>query len=125
LVNSHRSSAALASLAVKAGGADRALFFDQAGKLAGWYGEEGVQMIPGSCAKTRAMEFIGIQMVSRKIFEYLRLEQGKFSIIRAYINAAERGEIISGFEKWNAYWMDAGTPKALERLRSYLKAITA
>jgi len=98
----------------------RPLFFDQQDALCGWQGEDGAAVMLQPDMSGRALAFSGIQVVSRRIFEYMADEKSPFSSIATYMKAARAGEKISAC-LMKEYWIDVGTVEKLEVLRSRLE----
>jgi MurNAc alpha-1-phosphate uridylyltransferase len=116
LRTAHEKSGAIATLAVMKRETDRALVFTQHGNLVGW--DNAKENKSDLLGQGERFGFSGIQIVSPKLFEFMEQEQGSFSIIRPYMKAARAGLDIKAFEMTDAYWIDAGTPERLEKLRS-------
>ena len=117
LMAAHRP-ASLATLAVMRRETSRALLFGSASRLVGWENGDGKcdRLTAGGEAAER-LAFSGIQVVSPRIFDYLELDEGNFSIITTYMRCARAGEAIEAFRIDDALWVDVGTPEKLERLR--------
>lgn len=115
MVEAHRASGALATLAVADRATSRYLLFDEQGELCGRrVGRDGeTEMVrqPG-CAQPLA--FAGIHVISPRIFSEIH-EQGAFSIIPAYLRLAGQGEKIAAFRADEYDWRDLGR---LESLRA-------
>jgi NDP-sugar pyrophosphorylase family protein len=116
---------ALATLAVKKRDTQRALMFSSEGKLVGWRGSKaGVGgMIDNkedqiSPEDATPYGFCGIHYISKKIFDYLALDQRAFSIIHSYMRAARSGELIKAYDIQGIFWADVGTPEKYQQLVS-------
>lgn len=123
LAGAHAGSGALATLVMMERQSSRCLLFDSHGQLAGWEGtkESGeTDLISEDPVLTR-LAFSGIQMVSPRIFAYMRDEEEKFSIIRSYMKAARAGEKVVSCVMKDAWWIDVGKPETLEQLRLHLE----
>lgn len=121
LIAAHRGTEAVATLAMMSRPTERALLFDQAGKLVGYQsGKQGECKTVRECSNPLALGFSGIQVCSPRIFNFMANEQGEFSTIRAYMNAAASGEAVLAYRMEQAYWIDMGTPERLAELRARL-----
>lgn len=113
MAETHRESAALATLAVQKRETSRYLLFDEQRQLCG-------RRAGGQDQWTRAtkpaepLAFCGIHIISPRIFS-LMTEQGIFSIIDVYLRLAAAGEKISAFRADEYYWRDLGKPDELQQ----------
>ena len=113
MVNAHRDSGALATLAVKDRKTSRYLLFDEAGLLCGRRaGADGVPELVRSAAKTQARAFCGIHVISPRLLTQLT-EEGAFSIIPVYLRLAAEGERVVAFGADSYTWRDVGKPENL------------
>lgn len=119
LIKAHSQHQAIATLAIMKRNTERALLFNSNCELVGW-DNKGTEknMILGAGER---FGFSGIQIVSPRIFEFMRNEAGSFSIITTYMEAARAGESVRGYDLGGNFWIDAGTPERLEELRTRLK----
>lgn len=116
----HRSSGAAATLAVMDRKTSRYLVFNDRSEMIGWENpEENKSDLVSSAAGSR-LAFSGIQIVSRTFFDFLRGEQGEFSIIRGYLNAIKAGQKVLGHRIDDTFWIDVGTESSLHALREKL-----
>ena len=115
MVQAHRNSGALATLAVQDRPTSRSLLFDKDGNLCGRRtGLDGAPEFARSAADPQALAFAGIHMISPRIFSLLE-EEGAFSIISAYLRLAAQGESIAAFRADHFYWRDLGRPQQVEQ----------
>jgi N-acetyl-alpha-D-muramate 1-phosphate uridylyltransferase len=122
LIDFHQKQKPLATLAVKSCKSDRYLLCDDKGKIIGWISERsGCRNISSPDASTQKVDFCGIHVASRKVFDYFSKEQGAFSIFTPYMKAAREGHHLLAYSMKDAYWMDIGTPQSLEELNKKLR----
>ncbi len=119
LLEYHREKKPVATLAVMTRETTRPLLFDSANRLIGWQSKEnssGEMLQSAGSVIPRA--FTGIQVVSDRIFHHMQNEQGQFSTIRAFLNAAREGESVLAYDVGAQFWLDMGTIAKLEELKS-------
>ena len=112
MVEAHRKSGALATLAVQDRKTSRYLLFDDDLQLCGR--RAGPDEIVRAESPLSALGFSGIHILSPGIFE-LMTEDGVFSIIDVYLRLAGEGEKITGFRADEYYWRDLGKPENIAR----------
>jgi mannose-1-phosphate guanylyltransferase len=100
----HHNNDALATLAVHDRRTSRYLLFDDRLQLCG--------RSPKPSESPKSLAFSGIHVVSPRLFELLS-EEGKFSIINAYLRLAAAGERIAAFRADEYEWRDLGTLNSL------------
>ena len=101
MVEFHRDSETLATLAVQDQDTSRYLLFDEQDQLCGWRSKaDGKTKLVGSSSRPQPLAFCGIHVVSPRLLPMIR-EQGVFSIIDAYLNLAARGCKIVAFHAMN------------------------
>jgi len=112
----HQLSGAVATLAVRHRRTARYLLFDEKMGLQGWRnsktGETRWCNQPAP-AKVSEWGFSGLQVVDPALFKWLPDEEN-FSIIEVYLKAAERVR-IAGYPHDTDFWLDVGSPEALEK----------
>lgn len=129
-------SGAVAALAVLDRPNRRALLVDDHDLVVGWKGNksevEGAlaageepqlteELADVRCGAARPVQFCGVQLVSNRIFDYLEQEREEsFSILRGYMRAIREGERVKAVP-FDDFWIDVGTPTALEELAAHLK----
>lgn len=107
----HRESGALATLAVQERKTSRYLLFDEKNWLCGRQaGNEGQPELARPCKRTNALAFSGVHLISPRLFSLMD-EDGVFSIITTYLGLASRGERIGAFRADEYYWRDLGKPE--------------
>lgn len=122
MVESHRQTRALATLAVQERKSSRYLLFDEQDKLCGrrLVKEEKTEVVRPSQHMTE-LAFSGIHVISPRIFSLLT-EEGVFSIVPAYLRLAAQGEKIMAFRADEYYWRDLGKPENIRQAELDIKA---
>jgi len=115
LVERHRFTKAIGTLAVMDRPSKRGLYFDARRQLVGWT-QESVPAPKGSSL----LSFCGISVASHEIFSHMA-DEGAFSIISSYLSAARASGRVYGENVTGADWTDIGTPEQLEALRERVK----
>lgn len=123
LYDAHDESGALATLAVRPVETDRYLSIDERGHVVGYgdpeTGEE--HLVTDPQGETTKADFIGVQVISPRIFELMN-EEGVFSIINVYMRLiAEEDETVHTHRADDALWIDIGTHERLEQARRYVE----
>jgi NDP-sugar pyrophosphorylase family protein len=115
MIESHRASKALATLAVQKRTTSRYLLFDQHNQLCGrrTVSEQKTEMVR-TAQQTSEVAFTGIHIISPRIFPLLT-EEGVFSIIPAYLRLAGQDEKIMAFNADQYYWRDLGKPENIKQ----------
>ena len=114
LVALHRSTNAVATLAVMKRASKRGLYFDQSMRLTGWTEERNAVAPHGDL-----FAFGGISVCSGEIFSHMDSRQ-IFSIIEPFLQAARSSHTVFGREIPADSWIDIGTPQELTRLQRRL-----
>jgi mannose-1-phosphate guanylyltransferase len=115
MLQAHRESQALATLAVQKRESSRQLLFNEQVRLCGRRAgkEKDLELVrPG--APLEPLAFCGIHIVSPRLLGLLR-EDGIFSIIDSYLRLAAEGENIAAFRADDYYWRDLGKPADLQQ----------
>jgi NDP-sugar pyrophosphorylase family protein len=114
MVQGHKSSHALATLAVQKRESSRQLLFDEHLQLCGRRaGRDREPEIVRPSPQLEPLAFSGIHVISPRLFQLMK-EDGIFSIITAYMRLAGSGEKIEGFRADEYYWRDLGRIEDLE-----------
>lgn len=100
----HRDTNALATLAVQARKTSRPLMFDEAGEFRGRAPRQGASTRD---PRMQALAFSGVHIISPQ-FLSMMAEQGAFSIIETYVRLAAQREKILAFRADDSYWRDLG-----------------
>jgi len=133
MLESHKKSGALATLAVQQRTSSRQLLFDENNLLIGRRLNNVDQLVSASgsnvsdCHSERSeksvfssvapLAFSGIHVIFPRLLT-LFTESGVFSIIDAYLRLAATGEKISAFRADNFYWHDLGRLEDLKQAES-------
>jgi len=115
LMQAHRASGALATLAAKPRETSRALLFDGEGLLCGRVKSTGEQLVRAPRGEPERLGFAGIHAASCALLPLLE-ESGAFSIVDAYLRLAGAGLPIRVFRADANRWRDAGRPSDLRPL---------
>ncbi|HYM74718.1 MAG TPA: sugar phosphate nucleotidyltransferase [Candidatus Dormibacteraeota bacterium] len=111
MIQSHRESQALATLAVQERETSRYLLFDEQNRLCGRQaGREASPEIVRSSQETQALAFSGVHVISPGLLGMLK-EEGAFSIVTSYLRLAGEGQTIAAFRADEYYWRDLGKPE--------------
>jgi len=116
LMEAHRRSEALATLAVRERKTKRYFLFDEEDRLCGWQSLESseTRMARSVNGTPTPLGFMGIQVLSPKIFRKLTAAP-PFSLVEAYLQLAGAGESIKAFRADDSRWMDLGRKEHLEQ----------
>jgi len=122
MVEVHKQSAALATLAVQERKTSRYLLFNDQLQLCGrrLVKENKTEIVRPSQNMTE-LAFAGIHVISSRIFPLLT-EGGVFSIVPAYLRLASQGEKIQAFRADEYYWRDLGKPENIQQAEQDIKA---
>ena len=111
MLQAHRDTGALATLAVQQRTSSRQLLFDQAGRLCGRRrGRDVADEIVRECQEPLPLAFAGIHVISPRLL-HLFAEDGAFSIIDTYLRLTAAGQQIQAFRADEYYWRDLGKPE--------------
>ncbi|MGA1999727.1 MAG: bifunctional transaldolase/phosoglucose isomerase [Terriglobales bacterium] len=109
MVQYHKQSHALATLAVQDRKTSRYLLFDEQSQLCGRRsGTDERPELVRPATQPNALAFSGIHVISPRLFAKMS-EDGVFSIVTCYLRLAAAGEKIVGFRADEYYWRDLGT----------------
>lgn len=122
MVEVHKKSAALATLAVQERTTSRYLLFNDHLQLCGrrLVKEEKTEIVRPS-EYLSELAFTGIHVISPRIFSLLT-EEGIFSIVPAYLRLAAQGENIQAFRADEYYWRDLGKAENIRQAEEDIKA---
>lgn len=112
LINTHKESEALATLAVMTRESSRQLLFDETMQLCAWRNSNNGEMKTArDASNTKAFAFSGIQIIHTDFFKHI-IQSGKFSIIDSYLQLAATHS-IKGFNHSGDLVLDVGKPESL------------
>jgi mannose-1-phosphate guanylyltransferase len=123
MIESHRATKALATLAVQERETMRYLLFDEQRRLCGRRAKNEPSELVVPAHKTEALAFGGIHAISPRLLRMLT-EEGAFSIITSYLRLAGAGEKIVAFRADEAYWRDLGRPESLAKAEQEFRQST-
>lgn len=113
MIEAHKQSGALGTLAVMKRDSSRQLLFDEEMNLCGWTNNTtGEQKISRKVSSMQPFAFSGIQVLSKGILDIPF--EGKFSMIDVYLHFAKE-HIIKGFDHTGNIFIDVGKPESLEK----------
>ncbi len=113
MIEAHKASDAMATLAVMQRESSRQLLFDEHLMLCGWTNNNtGEQKIVREVLEMQPLAFSGIQVLSNRMLNIPF--KGKFSIIDLYLHNA-RENIIRGYNHTGNVFIDVGKPESLEK----------
>jgi NDP-sugar pyrophosphorylase family protein len=120
LVQVHKKSGALVTLAVQDRKSSRELLFDNRFQLCGRRSGNGQDDLVGTAQPAHALAFSGIHVISPRLLRMLS-EDGAFSIVNSYMRLAGTGEKIMAYPADKYYWRDLGTPESLAQAAEDLR----
>jgi NDP-sugar pyrophosphorylase family protein len=120
MVEHHKKSGALATLAVQDRKSSRRLLFDNRFQLCGRRSGNGHDDLIGTDQPAHALAFSGIHVISPRLLPMLS-EDGAFSIVNSYMRLAGSGEKIIAYPADKFYWRDLGTPANVAQTAEDLK----
>ena len=111
MVDAHKQTQSLATLAVQKRESSRQLLFNDRGELCGRRAGHGRESeIVCSAPHLEPLAFSGIHVISPALLTNMG-EDGVFSIIDTYLRIARQGERVSAFRADEYYWCDLGRPE--------------
>ncbi len=120
LFDYHKSTEALATLALKHRETSRYFLVNKAGDLCGWRNKSTGKEIIRDKSYTDELAFSCIQVIHPTLFKFTD-KRGVFSITDTYLELAGAHK-INGFITDNAYWFDLGTPEKIQKAEAYILA---
>jgi mannose-1-phosphate guanylyltransferase len=119
MLETHRRSGALATLAVQQRESSRYLLFDDKQRLCGRRIGDQEEIARASYQK-QPLAFCGIHVISPRLLTMMR-QEGVFSIIQTYLDLAARGETILAFRADEYYWRDLGKAEEIRQAEQDLQ----
>ncbi|HYK40545.1 MAG TPA: hypothetical protein VEU98_10980, partial [Candidatus Eremiobacteraceae bacterium] len=120
MLESHKKSSALATLAVMQRASSRQLLFDHRNFLVGRRKENQPDELVLPARDPQPLAFCGIHIISPELLQK-NSEDGAFSIIDTYLRLAGSGEKISAFRADSFYWRDLGRLEDLQQAEADYK----
>lgn len=112
LVEYHQSHHALVTLAISDRKSSRCFLWNKNHELCGWLNKQtGEERISREDSNLIEKSFSGIHIIDPLFFKYLT-QEGKFSIVDTYLEAA-RSERIIGFDHSGCHLLDVGKPESI------------
>ncbi|RYD59522.1 MAG: nucleotidyltransferase family protein [Sphingobacteriales bacterium] len=113
MIEAHKESDSMATLAVMNRNSSRHLLFDEHKLLCGWSNSKtGEQRISREVTWMQPFAFSGVQVLSPSILQMPF--QGKFSMIDVYLHFAKTN-VIKAFDHTGNIFIDVGKPETLEQ----------
>lgn len=112
MLDNHKSSNALATLALSSRETSRYFLFDENNNLSGWENIKTNQKIitrPDPNLTRKA--FSGLHIISSKIFKSIT-QTGKFSMVDIYLELS-KNKVIKGFDQSDSKFIDVGKPESI------------
>ena len=114
MINQHKKTSSVATLAVTARQSTRYFLFDEAQDLCGWKNEKtGGQKMSKEATYLFPKAFSGIHVISPAIFSLIKY-RGKFSMVDAYLDIAVT-HAIKCFDHSNSKFIDVGKPESIAK----------
>jgi NDP-sugar pyrophosphorylase family protein len=114
MVQFHRDTKALATLAVQERETSRYLLFDDQRRLCGRRKERESAEIVGGAKPSYQWAFSGVHAISVRLLPMIT-EAGVFSLISSYLRLAAQGENLLAFRADQYYWRDLGKPENVKQ----------
>lgn len=112
----HQQQGGVATVAVRRRKTSRYLLFDDHNRLCGWESVRDADVkLMRQVADVQRFSFMGMQILSPQIFEYMP-DHGPFSIIDTYLKLAADQQSVHGFIAQNCRWADLGRPEQLAEI---------
>lgn len=121
LLDFHKTTDALATLAVRKRKTSRYFLFDNQGILSGWKNTITDEEIitRGTDSELIELAFSGIHVVQSDIFNYFN-QIGKFSISKAYLELS-KSHLINAYRHDEGIWFDLGSVENIRKLEEIIK----
>ncbi len=122
MLEHHKSSEALATLALMNRETSRYFIVDEQNQICGHENvtKNLVRMRRQPVGKTTRKAFCGIHIISPEIFNYME-KSSHFSIVDDYLNVIENGHSVSEFPADRYYWKDIGKQETLNEIHTDIK----
>lgn len=114
MIQQHRNSDAIATLAVSQRNTSRYFLFNNANELCGWRNvSTGDEKIVRPSLELTQQAFSGIHLISARLLPLLS-QQGKFSMVDVYLHLAKE-QFIQSFDHSDSRFIDVGKPESIEK----------
>jgi Nucleoside-diphosphate-sugar pyrophosphorylase involved in lipopolysaccharide biosynthesis/translation initiation factor 2B, gamma/epsilon subunits (eIF-2Bgamma/eIF-2Bepsilon) len=114
MIETHRRSGALATLAVSDRATSRYFLFDENNILCGWRNTStGEEKISRAAKKFIPKAFSGIHVIETRLVNLVERE-GKFSMVDVYLDLAKKHEILA-YDHTGSRFIDVGKPGAVAK----------
>ena len=118
MLQQHRNSDAIATLAVTERETSRYFLFNAANELCGWRNvTTGEEKIARSALDLQQKAFSGIHVINTKLLSLLTRE-GKFSMVDVYLELAAT-HLVQGFDHSDSKFIDVGKPESVEKAERF------
>ena len=123
LMEAHRGSGAIATLAVQERKSSRQFLFDEHQHLCGWQSFQNgeTRIARPTNGPVTPLSFMGIQVMSHNFFKRYTAKP-PFSLVEAYLQLVAAGETIAAFQADKARWLDLGKQENVDRALELLGA---
>lgn len=122
MLSAHKSSGAMATLAVRNRKTSRYFLFDNSNRLCGWKNESTGEIITSkSPDNLHKLAFSGIHIMEPAFLEQIT-QEGKFSITDTYVKQSGANKFL-GFCHDETFWLDMGKPESIKAAESYLDSL--
>lgn len=112
MLANHKSTKALATLAVGDRETSRYFLFDTNDILSGWENiKTNQKIITRTELNLTRKAFSGLHIISREIFKYIT-QKGKFSMVDVYLELSKTHS-IKGFDQGDCKFIDVGKPESI------------
>lgn len=122
----HRQSHSIATLAVSERTTSRQLLFDEHQQLVGWYNNASETYLWTEAQKKqesyRQLAFSGIAIIEPKLTQLLPESDHPYPIIPEYLKIASRHKIGCYIHPAQD-WLDVGKPETLEQAKTFIKQL--
>jgi N-acetyl-alpha-D-muramate 1-phosphate uridylyltransferase len=113
MIQQHRNSDAIATLAVTERTTSRYFLFNDSNQLCGWRNvKTGEEKIVKASLDLHQKAFSGIHVISGNIFSHLARE-GKFSMVDVYLDMA-KDHFVQAFDHSESRFIDVGKPGSIQ-----------
>lgn len=125
LTDHHNLTKSLVTLAVSQRSTSRYLLFNSSNVLSGWVNDKTgeTKCLSAPLSELNRYAFSGVQIINPLIFNLLKNEPNKFSIIDAYLKLSTRYN-IDCYNHTGALWMDVGKIDEISVANEFAKQLS-